>query len=351
MARSPNPYSPEEVRRAIQRSNKNNDNNSGNISIINTEITVIEGDIATIEGDVSTIEGDVSDLTDIVDGLAAAGVNTAVVDITTLAGQPLYVKSNGHVAIANANLTGANNVVGVATIPQSATFIIKYISNGKITLTDWTLIAGSASLSPGYNYFLAEAVITGIAPSYANVGGTGDRRSVITLTHTAAFTDTGSLMLDGSYSNTGWWHEEDITGKVFLFDLSSSTHKVITEATWYQDNSSTHGTWRWQGSALGVLWTNIGNTFTLGGTAQVQTELSGNLTAYTYYRLLGVSGSSSPSPYLREIEFKIGDVVGLTGVGMITSTAPTTAGSYLVRVGRAVSANILDIEIEPCILL
>jgi len=37
--------------------------------------------------------------------------------------------------------------------------------------------------------------------------------------------------------------------------------------------------------------------------------------------------------------------------GRITTTAPTTAGQYVVRVGRAVDATTLDIEIELPILL
>ena len=40
-----------------------------------------------------------------------------------------------------------------------------------------------------------------------------------------------------------------------------------------------------------------------------------------------------------------------SGAGRITTTAPTTAGQYVVRVGRAVSTTALDIEIELPILL
>lgn len=37
--------------------------------------------------------------------------------------------------------------------------------------------------------------------------------------------------------------------------------------------------------------------------------------------------------------------------GKMTTVAPTTAGKYLVRVGRAISTVVLDIEVGPLILL
>jgi hypothetical protein len=71
------------------------------------------------------------------------------------------------------------------------------------------------------------------------------------------------------------------------------------------DTADSHGTWKWQGSNDDSSYTDIGSSFTLGGsTTQTQTELNGNVTAYRYYKLLGVSGTCTDTPYLEEIEFK-----------------------------------------------
>jgi hypothetical protein len=86
---------------------------------------------------------------------------------------------------------------------------------------------------------------------------------------------------------------------------------LIDSARWYLNlegnPNATRGVWRWQGSHNGTYWTNIGSSFTLGGSlVQTQTTLHGNITAYRYYRILGVSGSQFVfTTYLHEVEFKI----------------------------------------------
>ncbi len=104
---------------------------------------------------------------------------------------------------------------------------------------------------------------------------------------------TGSCALN-AVSASGHWLQ---------FDFVTPTY--ITEATFYEHIPSVHGTWKWQGSSNGTDWVDIGSGFTLGAIAiQVQTQLSGNDTYYRYYRLLGVSGTTSTAPWIQEIEFK-----------------------------------------------
>lgn len=95
---------------------------------------------------------------------------------------------------------------------------------------------------------------------------------------------------------------------------------VITEAKWYfytSSWSSDLGTWQYQGSSNGSDWTDIGSSFTLADSSglapypsiwafETHTELSGNTTAYAYYRIKGESGTTTTSGIsVGNVEFKI----------------------------------------------
>ena len=147
--------------------------------------------------------------------------------------------------------------------------------------------------------------------SYANSGGTGNRTSLITVTTTAALFGTIDKLVNGSQANETFFSGTQ-SGLIITFSFAPSGFtRCINEAKWYQDVAATHGTWKWQGSNDGGVWTDIGGTFTLGGTLQTMTTLSGNTNFWQYYRLLQVSGTASNVPYLREIEFSIDDGGGV----------------------------------------
>jgi hypothetical protein len=152
----------------------------------------------------------------------------------------------------------------------------------------------------------------GSTTSYANTGGSGDRSALITVTDsgTGPLINAGNvqILVDGNLANTDtWFNPIDISGPSWIrFDFGSGASKTINEAKWYQSGTETHGTWKWQGSNDASTWTDIGSSFTLGGsTIQTITELSGNLTGYRFYQLTGISGTASSSPFLQEVEFKI----------------------------------------------
>lgn len=79
------------------------------------------------------------------------------------------------------------------------------------------------------------------------------------------------------------------------------TPRVLKYAWWYQDPSGgkTLGTWKYQGGD-GTNWTDLSSSFVLGGSEFQAHDLQSNTTAYTHYRLLGVSGSATGNPWLRE---------------------------------------------------
>jgi hypothetical protein len=142
-------------------------------------------------------------------------------------------------------------------------------------------------------------------PKYTNIGGTGDRRRILTITPTGSFISASIYnLVDGTQSNGPWLNTSLASGCAIVFDFGDSY--VITEAKWYQSAADAMGTWKWQGSNDNSSYTDIGTSFALGGAAtQTLTSLSVNTVSYRYYKLQGVSGNTSGNPYLREIEFQI----------------------------------------------
>ncbi len=188
--------------------------------------------------------------------------------------------------------------------------------------------------------------------SYSNSGGSGDRRYLIlgaaTLLMGSGGTQSINYFINGSSSDESWLSGGAASGIILRFDFGAN--RVVTECTWTQDNATTQGTWKWQGSLDNSTYVDIGSSFTLGGTNQVQTQLNGNVTAYRYYQLLGVSGSTSSSPFVREITFKIDDIVStvpdygnLYGQGnrtaSITVTQSLTTGNGNLFQGGGTTAN------------
>lgn len=175
-----------------------------------------------------------------------------------------------------------------------------------------------------------------MATSYTNPSGSGDRTLTVLVRVVGVSTSNAWRLVNGVLSESVLLFTST-TGCSLEFWFPSK--KIIDEATFYQQLTSSHGTWQWQGSNDRTTWTDLGATFTLGGVAtQTLTTLAGNTTAYLFYRVLQVSGVTSASTYLYEFEFKI-DEGGLTsylsplgrgdrtGTMGVTSSGITWAGS------------------------
>lgn len=151
-----------------------------------------------------------------------------------------------------------------------------------------------------------------MSTSYANPLGSGDRRTLIRVTSAGGLiNDAGDAGFKGqsvngnTTENLWFFNNVSLTSSVWIkFDFGGPI--LIDEAKFYQELTTAQGTWKWQGSLDDSSWTDIGSSFALGGIAtQTLTELNGNVTRYRWYRLLGVSGSTSNSPWIREFEFKV----------------------------------------------
>ncbi len=93
---------------------------------------------------------------------------SAEADSTIKIGYPIYIKSNGHLDPAQANAQATTGAVGVSISDTAAAAVCKYITEGKVTRSDWTEIAGVTSLTPGVSYYLSPTTaghITSTAPT------------------------------------------------------------------------------------------------------------------------------------------------------------------------------------------
>ena len=244
----------------------------------------------------------------------------------------------------------------IARYPSGTTFSVATSaftsdSNTKLLIHGEALAAtpgtGSSSSvtaagSAGAKYYSGTGSTT-VAPAYF----TGDQRSEVTLTsNTSIYNHIGTtaegfqLLLDGvdnissSYSFVFGTGTQPTSGKYLRFEFAAPA-KLITEATFwhhYSGSSAGLGTWQWQGSNDGSTWTNIGNTFALTAPAagQVLTELSGNTNYYTWYQMLGISGTISDYPYNKEIQFKRGQISSTPDDQTLISTT-TTAESTVTK--------------------
>lgn len=217
--------------------------------------------------------------------------------------------SNGMSITGDLTLSGTTLTLGAGLTVSGDLTVNGTLAVATNTLTlnsNTTNISGTGTISGSGTMFFAGTS----SPSYANIGGTGNRSGIIAVTGSfPSISVAGSVneLVNGTFGNTfGFNTNGSIVNAYYRFDFGAGNYKVVTEAKWYQHVSAAHGTWQWQGSNDGTSWTNIGGTFTLGSPAtQTITTLSANTTGYRYYQMRGISGNSNNAAWQREIEFKI----------------------------------------------
>jgi len=274
---------------------------------------------------------------------AANAVGTSATSLAIGAGTKVFTTQSGkqwsvgQFLIAASASSPLSFMVGQVTdyVGTTLTMTVTTNFNGSGSFTDWQInvtgsqgTAGSAGAAGGA--FLE-------TPAYVNTGGQGDRTASITafVTPSLLGSGTASRLVDGSTVTPGGsisFNAVAAAGLVIRFDFGAGARRVITEVTWTQNTSSSHGVWQWQGSNDGVTWDSIGTTFTLGGaTTQIITTMSASITGYRFFQFLGVSGTASNNPYLQEVTFKIAktvlDKAGLTPTGGSTNSALVKASA------------------------
>jgi len=138
----------------------------------------------------------------------------------------------------------------------------------------------------------------------------GDRSASITVTSSVGLFAYGSAsgLVNGSVYEFTQWFSAALSASSHWIKFDFGAPRKITEAKWFQSGAASHGSWKWQGSNDDSSYTDVGTSFTLGTTTpQTHTSLNGNTVAYRYWKLVGVSGTTSSSPYIYECEFKLND--------------------------------------------
>lgn len=202
-------------------------------------------------------------------------------------------------------------------------------------------------MNPTFVYIDDGAPAGFITPSYWHAMSRGDRTASITVSTTATLGDgTISKLVNGGFqdNNTdGCWFNNGQTTRSITFDFG--TAYIINGLRWFQQNNTGHGTWTFEGSNDNSSYTSIGSiTLAAAASGEVSGYSFSNTTAYRYYRLRQTAGSTSSSPWLEEIEFRVGDASGSTRdavetgdrTSLITITTTATPSS-----GTTVS-NLID---------
>lgn len=155
------------------------------------------------------------------------------------------------------------------------------------------------------------------SPSYSNPGGTGDRTALITVTGNYVVQSAGSTpsnLVDGGNGNNttdSIDFQAGQTAVVINFNFSAlGLPQIITEYKWTQNTAVSIGTYAFEGSLDNVSWDTLDAGTDLGGSSSITTVTFVNSTSYMYYRLRQTSGSTSSSPWCREIEFKTQSDIG-----------------------------------------
>lgn len=146
MQRAPNTYSPEEVRRAIQKMLATSDTQG--LAIADTRDDLMDVDAR-------------------LDVLEAGNDPQAEAAEDISAGMPLYIL-NGlvRVGLASAGSVAMSRVIGLARTSALAGVAVAFAVGGKIELQDWTAAAGIADLTPSATYYLGDGGgITTTAPT------------------------------------------------------------------------------------------------------------------------------------------------------------------------------------------
>lgn len=108
---------------------------------------------------------------------------SAETDENVLTGQPVYLKSNGHLGLAG-GFGISYSCIGVAIGDFLPGFACQFKTLGAITLEDWTIVIGNKFLSPSQTYYL-DAInagrLTMIAPETGYLVVIGKALSTVAL--------------------------------------------------------------------------------------------------------------------------------------------------------------------------
>lgn len=189
--------------------------------------------------------------------------------------------------------------------------------------------------------------------SYSNTGGAGNRAGVITVTCRVGLFNVDATglagLINGNTTENTWFFAGGTTDGWMKFDFGVGHAKIIDAFKWYQSNNTNHGTWKWYSSDDDSTYTARGSAITLdsipGGPVKEYTEPAGNTVGARYWKLNQESGTTSNSPFLREIEFKIEEGAP-TFIAHQVTVAPTNAFTFSATTKRMVQSKTLSLPTQ-----
>lgn len=251
----------------------------------------------------------------------------------------------------------------ITTLPIP-TKTLTYAANSK---KPWAPIVSSMALGSTINDVGAT--------DYDNSCGGGDfldlndsREDLITVT--ASFTpNQGSLqnLVDGGDGNNSTDAIEipnGLTNAIITFDFRPSGFKQVMDAlTWEQSNSTTQGTYDIEASDDGTSWDSLASGQSLTSGSSVHETTWTNSTGYWFYRVKQVGGTTSNSPWVKEVFFKTMADVGANDVVIrwrrrdrladndwLTDPVPMSEDDELYRIeimsGSTVVRTVSDVELN-----
>lgn len=180
-----------------------------------------------------------------------------------------------------------------------------------------------------------------VTTSYRN--GQGDRTGSITITTTATISSgTINNLIDGVYAGNatdGVAFNSGQSTREIKFDFGSGV--VIQEGRMMCDRNSNHGTWIFEGSNDDASYTQQGSSFTFGNVICSWGDAT-NQTSYRYYKLRQTSGTTSSSPWMEEIEFKMNGAVTTDDTAFRGDRTGSITASTTATLGFGTASNLVD---------
>lgn len=184
----------------------------------------------------------------------------------------------------------------------------------------------------------------------------GDRSATITVSATGITTSGGSVqnLVDGdeTKNTTHSWYpasNQNVSSSMHIdFALSAARQFNAAKIRMSSSSGGSNGIWKWQGSNDNSTWFDVSDPFDWdfnSGTSLTATtsgfSFFNSPGSYSYYRLIGVSGKTSNSPWYMELLFDDGVTPAWDATAIVIGEA-----SHVLNKGVGSNARITSQHVE-----
>jgi hypothetical protein len=183
-------------------------------------------------------------------------------------------------------------------------------------------------------------------PAWTGMGGRGFRTDIIELffENVGLGATSRSVVIDGGRTgNVVDWDASAVAGRYIQFNFPVSIQVLVDGVRLLQSTTAAQGDWKLQRSVDGTTWVDVGSSFTLGGALDSTGTVISDGVPARYWRLTTVSGSTSNSPWIHEIELRTA-YVEPTNVNAPVFTSASTASWVENLGGTCYTATATDAD-------